>query len=87
MEERDLPANNILYLNFEDERFLPFTAQHFDLLHATFMKMENPQRPLFLDEILNISGQLDICSQPGSGTTIEVRTPLSKSENLPEGSP
>jgi uncharacterized protein len=58
LEKRLAPANNILYLNFEDERFLPFTAQDFDLLYETFMEMENPQGRvfLFLDEIQNISG-------------------------------
>jgi uncharacterized protein len=58
LEKRLAPADNILYLNFEDERFLPFTAQDFDLLYETFMEMENPQGRvfLFLDEIQSIRG-------------------------------
>lgn len=58
LEKEAVPPNNILYLNFEDERFLPFKAQNFDLLYETFMEMENPRGRLylFLDEIQNISG-------------------------------
>jgi uncharacterized protein len=53
-----VPANNILYLNFEDERFMSFTAQDFDPLYETFLEMENPRGRLFLflDEIQNIRG-------------------------------
>ena len=58
LNKKAVPARNILYLNFEDERFLPFTAQNFDLLYETFMEVENPQGRLFLflDEIQNIKG-------------------------------
>lgn len=58
LEKKAIPVNNILYLNFEDERFLPFTANDFDLLYETFMELENPQGRLFLflDEIQNIGG-------------------------------
>lgn len=58
LEKESVPFNNILYLNFEDERFLSFTAQDFDLLYETFMEMENPKGRLFmfLDEIQNIRG-------------------------------
>ena len=50
--------NNILYLNFEDERFVPFAIEDFEPLYETFMELENPQGRiyLFLDEIQNISG-------------------------------
>ena len=58
LEKQAVPPNNLLYLNFEDERFLPFTAQHFDLLYETFLEVENPRGRLFLflDEIQNIRG-------------------------------
>ncbi len=58
LEKEAVPATNILYLNFEDERFLPFTVQDFDRLYETFIEMENPQGRLFLflDEIQNIRG-------------------------------
>jgi predicted AAA+ superfamily ATPase len=54
----DVLENNILYLNFEDERFIPFTFQDFEPLYETFIELENPQGRiyLFLDEIQNISG-------------------------------
>lgn len=55
---KDVPESNILYLNFEDERFVPFTVQDFEPLYETFIELENPQGRiyLFLDEIQNISG-------------------------------
>jgi uncharacterized protein len=54
----NVSGNNILYLNFEDERFVPFTVQDFEPLYETFLELENPQGRtyLFLDEIQNISG-------------------------------
>ena len=54
----NVSENNILYLNFEDERFVPFTVQDFEPLYETFLELENPQGRtyLFLDEIQNISG-------------------------------
>lgn len=53
-----VPTSNILYLNFEDERFLPFEAEDFDRLYETFMETENPKGSLYLllDEIQNIAG-------------------------------
>jgi predicted AAA+ superfamily ATPase len=50
--------NNILYLNFEDERFVPFTVQDFEPLYEAFIELENPhgRTYLFLDEIQNIAG-------------------------------
>jgi predicted AAA+ superfamily ATPase len=58
LEKDAVAARNILYLNFEDERFLPFSARDFDLLYETFLEIENPQGRLylFLDEIQNIKG-------------------------------
>jgi predicted AAA+ superfamily ATPase len=50
--------NNILYLNFEDERFVPFTVEDFEPLYEAYLEIENPQgrQYLFLDEIQNVSG-------------------------------
>jgi len=50
--------NNILYLNFDDERFIDFTVKDFDILYETFLEIDNPQGKtyLFLDEIQNIKG-------------------------------
>lgn len=58
IKKRNVSGNNILYLNFEDERFVPFTVQDFEPLYETFLELENPQGRtyLFLDEIQNISG-------------------------------
>ena len=49
---------NILYLNFEDERFVSFTVSDFELLYECFIELENPtgRKYLFLDEIQNIAG-------------------------------
>lgn len=54
----DVLESNILYLNFEDERFVPFTLQYFEPLYETFLELENPNGRiyLFLDEIQNIHG-------------------------------
>jgi predicted AAA+ superfamily ATPase len=54
----DVAPADILYLNFDDERFLSFTAQDFAPLYETFLELENPQgrRYLFLDEIQRIPG-------------------------------
>ncbi len=53
-----VPATNILYLNFEDERFIEFTVKDFESLYETFIEIENPQgkKYFFLDEIQNIKG-------------------------------
>ena len=58
LKSGDVLESNILYLNFEDERFVPFTLQDFEPLYETFIELENPQGRiyLFLDEIQNISG-------------------------------
>ncbi|MDI9570103.1 MAG: ATP-binding protein [Pseudomonadota bacterium] len=53
-----VPPANILYLNFDDERFISFTVQDFASLYETFIELENPQGRhfLFLDEIQRIPG-------------------------------
>jgi len=58
LNTEDVLANDILYLNFEDERFIPFTFQDFEPLFETFIELENPQGRIymFLDEIQNIKG-------------------------------
>jgi uncharacterized protein len=53
-----LPRNQILYINFEDERLLPFTSAEFSILLDRWFHLypENKklQCHLFLDEIQNI---------------------------------
>jgi predicted AAA+ superfamily ATPase len=58
LKNEDVLESNILYLNFEDERFVPFTLQDFEPLYETFLELENPcgRIYLFLDEIQNIHG-------------------------------
>ena len=58
LRKEDVLESNILYLNFEDERFVPFTLQDFEPLYETFLELENPcgRIYLFLDEIQNIHG-------------------------------
>ncbi|MBW1694398.1 MAG: ATP-binding protein [Deltaproteobacteria bacterium] len=58
LRNSDISENNILYLNFEDERFIPFTFEDFEPLYETFIELENPKGKIymFLDEIQNISG-------------------------------
>jgi len=53
-----IPPSNILYLNFEDERFIDFTVKDFELLYETFLEIENPRGRsyFFLDEIQNVKG-------------------------------
>jgi len=58
LRNSDISKNNLLYLNFEDERFIPFTFEDFEPLYETFIELENPKGKIymFLDEIQNISG-------------------------------
>lgn len=58
LSRENVLENDILYLDFEDERFISFTFQDFEPLYETFIELENPQGRiyLFLDEIQNISG-------------------------------
>lgn len=52
------PRANILYLNFDDERFIDFKITDFELMYETYLEMDNPtgRKYLFLDEIQNIKG-------------------------------
>ncbi|MFZ5569648.1 MAG: ATP-binding protein [Thermodesulfobacteriota bacterium] len=56
MELHGVERPNILYLNFEDERFAGFTAADFDSLYESFLELEAPKGKvwLFLDEIQNV---------------------------------
>ncbi|MBI4691114.1 MAG: ATP-binding protein [Nitrospirae bacterium] len=51
-------ASNILYVNFEDERFVDFTIRDFEPLYEAFLELQRPKgkKFLFFDEIQNIPG-------------------------------
>ena len=53
-----VPARNILFINFEDERLINFGVDDFDALYRAFLEIENPagKKYLFFDEIQNING-------------------------------
>ncbi|MCK9244406.1 MAG: ATP-binding protein [Candidatus Marinimicrobia bacterium] len=53
-----VPGNNILYLNFEDERFIEFKHSDFEILLETYVELYQPdgRQYFFLDEIQNIKG-------------------------------
>lgn len=57
-EESDVPPNNFLYVNFETEKMLDFSAKHFDKLLEIWQELLSPEitkkRYLFFDEIQNI---------------------------------
>jgi len=56
IEKFNIPKSNILYLNFEDERFIDFTIKDFEVLYESFLEVEKPngKKFFFLDEIQNI---------------------------------
>jgi len=56
IRQKMVPVANILYLNFEDERFVEFTYEDFDALYESYLELNNPEgkRYLFFDEIQNI---------------------------------
>jgi len=51
-----IPLTNILYLNFEDERFIEFKVSDFNLIYEVFLEenISNKKSYFFLDEIQNI---------------------------------
>ena len=52
----------VLYINFEDERFIDFKVTDFDKLMDAFSELHPNVRPvLFLDEIQNIEGWQKFC--------------------------
>ncbi len=58
IHNRKIPSKNILFVNFEDERFINFRTEDFDKLFTLFLELENPKgkKYLFFDEIQNIEG-------------------------------
>ncbi|MEI6143525.1 MAG: AAA family ATPase, partial [Mariniphaga sp.] len=42
------------YMNFDDERLVHFTVEHFQLLHETFIELFGVQNTFYFDEIQNI---------------------------------
>ncbi len=42
------------YLNFDDERLIHFSVEHFQLLHETFIELFGVQKTFYFDEIQNI---------------------------------
>jgi hypothetical protein len=58
LEKRGIGKSNILFINFEDERFINFTSEDFENLYQTYLEIENPagKKYLFFDEIQNIFG-------------------------------
>jgi len=58
IKENKISKNNILYLNFEDERFIEFSHADFEPLIETFLEIYQPKNQMFffLDEIQNIYG-------------------------------
>ena len=58
IKKGSVPASNILYVNFEDERFVDFTIRDFESLYEAFLDLQRPKgkKFLFFDEIQNIAG-------------------------------
>jgi len=59
IEKYKVPSSNIMYLNFEDERFIEFNAaSDFAQIFELFLQINRPTGRLyfFLDEIQNVTG-------------------------------
>jgi hypothetical protein len=58
IKENKVPPSNILYLNFEDERFVKFDSGDFAQIYELFLQINKPMGRLyfFLDEIQNVTG-------------------------------
>ena len=58
LAKQDIKRENILFINFEDERFINFAADDFDKLYQTYLEVENPsgKKFFFFDEIQNVEG-------------------------------
>ncbi len=52
----EITQKHILFINFEDERFLEFTAADFNLILECYKELYNLKPILFFDEIQNITG-------------------------------
>lgn len=44
------------FVNFEDERFLNFTADDFNLLYETLLELFGPKQVFLMDEVQNVTG-------------------------------
>lgn len=53
---RETRTERDFFLNFDDERLLNFTVEHFRLLHETFIELFGEQRSFYFDEIQNVVG-------------------------------
>jgi len=53
-----VPPSNILYLNFEDERFIEFNTGDFAQIYELYLQINKPtgRQYFFLDEIQNVAG-------------------------------
>ena len=58
IESYKIEKENILFINFEDERFINFGVEDFEKLYQIYIELENPigKKYLFFDEIQNING-------------------------------
>ncbi|MCK4419023.1 ATP-binding protein [Candidatus Aerophobetes bacterium] len=58
LQESKVSISNILYLNFEDERFIEFTTGDFEQVYEIFLEIYQPRgrKYFFLDEIQNVKG-------------------------------
>jgi len=58
VEKYNVLQDNILYLNFEDERFTNFSIYDFEQVYEIFLELYHPdgKKYFFLDEIQNIKG-------------------------------
>ncbi len=56
LKNKKIKTENILFVNFEDERFINFTVDDFEKLYQSYLELENPsgKKYLFFDEIQNI---------------------------------
>lgn len=50
------PKNNYFFVNFEDERFISFTASDFTKLYEILVELFGNQKVFMLDEIQNVEG-------------------------------
>lgn len=58
LDVKKISKQNILFINFEDERFIKFEIDDFDKLYQLYIELDNPtgKKYLFFDEIQNING-------------------------------
>jgi len=58
IKDTHIPLTNILYLNFEDERFIELNVSDFNLIYEIFLEENDSNKKswFFLDEIQNIPG-------------------------------